>query len=328
MAEPRFRGEDGKQRYKSLGFVTKEFGWTSAKAAAETWFEAQDAGISDEATVEAGCKEYVADLTNDGRLKAAHDAEKRFERYVYGTSFGKMLLSKLRTSHIKQWRVDVGGSKANQNRYLTSLRAALNYGVLHRRVAASAAIEWKAVKNHKDADGCRETFLDLKQRRALVDAATGNARDLIEAAALTGARPGELISIKVRDFDERTCTATFKGKTGTRTIPISDAAGALFKRASRSKLPAALMFAKDDGTPWIGWDWAEAVREAAARAGSPAGVVLYTLRHSWITEALRSGMATLDVARLTGTSLQMSQDHYGHLVADSARERLAQVVMV
>ena len=88
------------------------------------------------------------------------------------------------------------------------------------------------------------------------------------------------------------------------------------------------MFAKDDGTPWIEWDWAEAVREAAARAGLPAGVVLYTLRHSWITEALRSGMATLDVALLTGTSLQMIQDHYGHLVADSARERLAQVVMV
>jgi len=34
------------------------------------------------------------------------------------------------------------------------------------------------------------------------------------------------------------------------------------------------------------------------------------------------------VARLTGTSVGMIEKHYGHLVADSARERLAAVVML
>jgi integrase len=112
-------------------------------------------------------------------------------------------------------------------------------------------------------------------------------------------------------------------------VPISDAAVALFKKLSADKLPNAFMLTMDDGEPWkhSTW-WAEAVREAAERAELPKGVSLYVLRHSWITEALRSGMATLDVARLTGTSLQMIQDHYGHLVADSARERLAQVTML
>lgn len=53
--------------------------------------------------------------------------------------------------------------------------------------------------------------------------------------------------------------------------------------------------------------------------------MLYTLRHSWITTALMSGMSTLDVARLTGTSLMMIEKHYGHLVDAAARERLAAV---
>jgi hypothetical protein len=43
---------------------------------------------------------------------------------------------------------------------------------------------------------------------------------------------------------------------------------------------------------------------------------------------LRSGMSTLDVARLSGTSLEMLESSYGHLAESAARERLAQVVMV
>jgi len=34
------------------------------------------------------------------------------------------------------------------------------------------------------------------------------------------------------------------------------------------------------------------------------------------------GMATLDVARTTGTSFAISEKHSGHLVMNAARERL------
>jgi integrase len=182
------------------------------------------------------------------------------------------------------------------------------------------------VKQHRDADRRREVYLDLEQRRALLDKCTGALRDLVEAAALTGARPGELVALKRADFEPRTQTAKFSGKTGARTVPLAPAAVELFKRLSKGKLPNAPLIAGDDGKPWA--YWFTPVREAAQAAKLPPGVVLYTLRHSWITEALRSGMSTLDVARLTGTSLQMLEQNYGHLVADSARERLATVTML
>ena len=43
------------------------------------------------------------------------------------------------------------------------------------------------------------------------------------------------------------------------------------------------------GATWYG--------AAVTAADLPAATVLYTLRHSWITTALTSGMGTLDVAR-------------------------------
>jgi site-specific recombinase XerD len=55
---------------------------------------------------------------------------------------------------------------------------------------------------------------------------------------------------------------------------------------------------------------------------------LYTLRHSFITQAITDGMNTLDVARLCGTSLVMVEKHYGHLVASAAHERLSKVTML
>ena len=328
-------------RYRALGQLSQDFDYSQAKRAAMQWFADADLGVPHTApTVEDACREYVADLETDGRKNAAHDARQRFERTIYGRPKAKYVrempadklarvrLDRLRTKQLKEWRNGLGGTKASQNRNSAALKAALNLAVEHKRVNPAVAQEWKAVKAHKGANKRRSIFLDVKQRRALVRAAKGAARDLIEAAALTGARPGELTGAKRSQLDHRTRSMTFRGKTGERTVPLSPAALTLFKRLAKGKLPGAYLLNRDDAEPWRHSDWDELVRDAAKRAKLPRGVVLYTLRHSWITEALKGGMATLDVARLTGTSLAMIDDHYGHLVAEAARERLAAVEML
>jgi integrase len=209
-----------------------------------------------------------------------------------------------------------------------TLRAALSLAVANYRVSAAKAQQWRSVKAHKDAGRRRDLYLDLAQRQALLNNCTGGLRDPVEAAMLTGARPGELTNATRGQFDERTESMTFKGKTGSRVVPLSPAAVTLFKRLAKGKLPSANLLLRDDGKRWAHSDWDALLRTAVTAAELPAGVVLYTMRHSFITEALRSGMATLDVARLTGTSLPMIEKHYGHLVAEGTRERLEAVVMV
>jgi site-specific recombinase XerD len=110
-------------------------------------------------------------------------------------------------------------------------------------------------------------------------------------------------------------------------VPLSTPALTLFKRLAESKLPAARLLVRDDGKPWAHSDWDELVRDAAKAAGLPDKTCLYTLRHSFITQAIQDGLSILDVARLVGTSVMMVEKHYGHLVHTVARERLAKVVM-
>jgi integrase len=144
----------------------------------------------------------------------------------------------------------------------------------------------------------------------------------VAGMALTGARPGDLVTARVLQYDSRTKSVGFGSKEHPRTVPLSAAAAVLFDRLVKDKLPYAYIFTRDDGHPWAHSDWDELIRDAAEKAGLPKGVCLYTLRHSFITQSLMDGMATLDVARITGTSLAMIEKHYGHLVMDAARTRL------
>jgi integrase len=329
----RIRPQGGIQEYKALGLVRPDFGYDQAKLKAEEWFKQKDAGINtkDVVTVADACRAYVKDLRGAKREDTAHDAEKRFERTVFDNTLGSRPLDKLRTQNIKTWRDGLGLKPGTSNRTLTALKAALNLAVAHRQVAPSAAIEWEQVKPLKGGKR-RDLYLDLKQRRALMKVAKGASRDLMEGVTHTGARAGELVKAKRRQFDARTESMTFIGKTGTRTVPLSPAAAKLFTRLAKGKEPEDHLFTRDDGQPWAHSDWDEGVREAAKAAKLPAdphtGTCLYTLRHSWITTAITKGMTTLDVARLAGTSVVMIEKHYGHLVASAARERLAKVKML
>ena len=273
-------------------------------------------------SVEAACRDYVDDRRSEKNEACAHDADKRFERTVYGTAFGKLPLARLLSLDIKSWRRETGLSKSSQNRTMTALRAALNLAVQNRRVAADRRIEWASVRQHPGLNQRRMLFLDLDQRRLLIRHATGSVRDLIAGMALTGARPGDLTSARCSQYDSRTKSVTFAAKQAIRTVPLPNAAVALFDRLARGKLPSDFLFTRDNGKPWAHSDWDELVRAAAARAGLPAGVCLYTMRHSWITQSLMDGMSTLEVARISGTSLAMIERHYGHLVMKAARDRL------
>lgn len=336
----RARTEDDRQQYRALGALTAKFDYDAAVAAAREWFAELDAGVTakDRMTVEDACEDYVKDRRREKGDRCAADAEWRFKNAVYDTKLGRTELTKLRTPAIKEWRDGLKLTQSGANRMMTTLRAALNLAVENRQVAATAAQEWRSVKQHKNADKRREIFLDLTQRRALLGAATGAVRDLIEAVMVTGARPGELAGALRGAFDARTKTLKLTGKTGTRTVPLSPTALTLFERLGKSKLPGAPLLSRDDGKAWTRAEWTVPVRTAAEaakvegvpddKAKLPAGVCLYTLRHSFITQAISDGLTTLDVARLTGTSLAMIDRHYGHLVQSASAERLAKVQML
>ncbi|MEW9570860.1 tyrosine-type recombinase/integrase [Rhodanobacter sp. Si-c] len=331
-------GTVGKQHYHPLGRVDEadKDAYTDAQKAARQWLKKMRAGIksSEVVTVADACREYVSRIRKEKGDATATDAEQRFNRTVYAHELGKVALDKLTTLRIADWRDWLGEpnergkvlGRASINRTLTALKAALNLAVDHKHAPEVLRTELRNSKPLEKADNRRTLFLDLGQRRALLAAAEGDIRALIEAAMLTGARPGELANAQCKQFDARTGTMQFIGKTGERKVFLTPVAIALFKSAKKNKLPGAWLF-DNAGAQWQKHVWNEHVQKAAERAASPPGTCMYVLRHSFITEAVMGGLSTAEVAKITGTSLAMIDAHYAHLVQASA-ERLARITLI
>ena len=337
----RFRGDDGHRVYKALGDRSDTFGFDQAVATAQVWFSAQARGVDQSVeTVGEATRAYVENRRSQKGEACANDIARRFERSVYGRPKGSraeaidkdpiagVRLSKLRAAHIEQWRdrlLTGGLSRAAVNRTMAALRAAINDAAARDPELGDTAHALRSVKNYKGVGGTRDLFLDLQQRRALVNACSGGLRDLVEAALLTGARPGELVSARRAAFDSRTDTLALIGKTGARTIQLSSQASKHFARLAKGKLPTAYLLTRDDGHRWAHSDWDQHVRAAVARAGLPAGTCLYTCRHAWISQALMDGMSLVDVAKLSGTSIAMINQTYGHVCNKDLRAKLARI---
>lgn len=145
---------------------------------------------------------------------------------------------------------------------------------------------------------------------------------------------GKALGLRKVDATRSRWIAKFRNESGHHSRVLGDLSVEFdFERAREAALAWCKSYASGitDSTYTVEQacrahsDWDGLVRTAAEKAGLPAGVCLYTLRHSFITQALMDGMSTLDVARITGASLAMIEKHYGHLVMREARERLDQV---
>lgn len=299
------------------------------------WQRLQRGGVAETVTVKQACALYVESMEREGRAKAARDIRRRFAQYVNGAPIAKIDLDKLQPRHVAQWRNHMqdtptkDGKKRSAvtlNRDMVCLKAALNYALEKRLTTANV---WQPeLKPIKGVEARRDLYLDASQRQKLIDAARVDLRPFLRALCSLPLRPGAMAALTAGDFDARLRTINVKtDKAGAgRKITLPTVTAQLFNETARDKLPAAPLFSRYDGAPWIKDAYKHPFKDAVKAAGLPPETVAYTLRHSTITDLIVSGADPLTVAQISGTSLLMIQKHYGHLTpkaAISALERIA-----
>jgi len=331
----RWRDESGKQINYTLGSFES---FDGACKAAREWIDRAKGGSAEVVTVAEACRRYVEDRRSEKGENTAKDAEGRFRRQVYDSKFGRMELSALKTAHITDWRNKLAEvddddddpdaarkAKDSTNRNLANLKAALNLAYRMGLVASTA--QWDRVSSFEQVGKRRERFLTMSERQKFYAAASPELKRFIRALILTAARPGEIANAKIADL-ERSGLLTLEGKTGRRIVPLSPEALKHFKECAGKRPSDAPLVARDDGQAWTRYFWRDAVQAAREAAGLPADVVLYSLRHCAISEMLVGGIDPMTVARIAGTSVNMIQRHYGHLMRDAVVAKLGKIKMM
>lgn len=212
--------------------------------------------------------------------------------------------------------------EATANRVLTVAKAALTWARAHDRLPADMADWWRTVEPFALGDDPEPRMLEQAEITRLLNAAAPDLRDLLSGALMTGARYGELRTLKVSAYSEETATVRlYQHKTyKTLTQPLTPEGVALFDRLTAGRDPGAFVFIKADGQPW-GESDAQKPMRAAVAAAKLDDVTFKTMRASYGKLLL---LATKDielVARALGHSdSRITRAHYArHLPSEVAR---------
>lgn len=328
---------------------------------ARAWFKhINEGGTPETKTLEDACNHYVEHLHRTKGEKAAEDAKARFQGYVLNDrKFATTELSKLTPAIIGDWRKRIeevpkvkgirGKSRSEQiakaieltsvkkrsastiNRDMTPFRAALN--LAHKDEWISRDTAWRnKLKPIPTADKKRELYIDIDQRRAILNHAAPAIKDFIQGLCILPLRPGALAELRACDFDKRLNQLMVNhDKTGPRRLTLPAETAEFIKRVADDKIGNAYIFSSPDGKAWKKDKWKGPIRAAvlAASEGSslPSNATAYTFRHSVLTDLVHQGLDLLSVAQLAGTSVRMIEKHYGHLRATVALPALAALVV-
>lgn len=324
-----------KKRLGAFPGVPGSAKFAAAKLEAERFAELTEAGGHTEEKIETvadACRAYAADRP---------EAAARFRRYVYADPIAKRRLDKLRRKDLEDWRKRLSdqpslvsrnkdGEQRTRDRALSTinrdiavLRAALNR-VLRPGLPGSAGAWQEALKAHSNADGRRTLYLDRAQRRSLLEHLDAEAVPFVKALCLLPMRPGAMAALDAGAFDKRTSELTIgKDKAGkVRRVRVPVEAATLLASQIAKKLPTAPLFMRANGSRWNKDNWKQPIGKAVVAAGLPANATAYTLRHSTITDLVAAGLPLLTIAQISGTSAEMIERHYGHLVSDAALRAL------
>jgi integrase len=287
----RLRGDDGNQHYDALGAADDArdadgltcFTFAQAQERARTFFgrKARElAGHSEPQagpyTVEAAIGDYLAARERRGSKGV------RADRYAAAArispELGKIELSKLTAKRIRDWHESVASSarrvrtgrfasaqatsgfnagdpeairarRSTANRLLTVLKAALNRAFHDGHIASDEA--WRKVKPFREADAAVIHYLSDAECKRLVNATQGRFRDLVCGALVTGCRYGELVRMRVADFNASAGTIMVRlSKAGKpRHVVLAAEGKRLFDQMTAGRAPQDVIFRRDDAGP-------------------------------------------------------------------------------
>jgi integrase len=255
--------------------------------------------------------------------------------------FGDMPLDRIGTREIDAYVCKKSGERSKRTGKPLSASSIANHLGLLRRIL-KVAHRWEMITRVPDIQpprkGTVDTYLSREETRVLIKSAEPLFRDLLLVAVRTGLRVGELRELRASDIDlagarirvsrqrtqEGKVTAPKYGKSRTVLVP-SDALEQLRERVQDLGL-GELVFAKPKGyktphrtkqaarggEPWSHKELYNAVQRAGEAAGIERSIGVHTLRHTFATHAVATGVPLSVVSRQLGHTDIRTTMRYAH----------------
>lgn len=186
-----------------------------------------------------------------------------------------------------------------------------------KRRSTFTAKEWQTILDSMESWVNQKGIATSRDRQLAAD----NFRIL----ANTGIRVGEARSLKWADIrrDGNYTILTVSGKTGTRECVGLAGTDAAFDRVRRLTDKHDLVFCHPDGRPIQSFkkSWSAVLKHAGVEQRDRS---IYSLRHYFATQRLMNGVSVYILSKQMGTSVEMIEKFYGHLLHSDVAEQIVQ----
>lgn len=330
---------DGVQHTTSFGGVTTQNNYEVAHKACTEWGRLKADGVDTGhvKTVEDVCNEFVRWCRSSKGAEGETIANKYladFKNHVFTKDLGRMEVAKLRAIHIVEWRnalVSVNGkpmADTSKHKLLKSLRTALNYAVESMSIVSKdKAKHWNNVER-VGTDVSRKVRFKPNEVQAILDASVGPIRDFFEFLSMLPIRPGALSQLIVEELrhkngaywlhipKEKDKGAGKKFARKVENIKLSEKTANYLKKMAKDKLPKAPLFTDENGNAWSKDTWGPIFRDIRDTLKLDEEAVVYSFRHTCISNMVDAGMPYARIADIAGTSEEQISKHYDHSDAD------------
>jgi site-specific recombinase XerD len=247
-------------------------------------------------------------------------------RVHYFASFLKSIntqlhISELKVHHITDWLLAQKRWNTNTQYYAgVALKRVFNWcisqGYLDKNPLSTLTL---------DKGESRDFLVDAETFRKLLDGASDPKyqrphviafRTLLTVLSISGCRPSEVANVRVEDWHKDRWVLkkhkTAKKTKRARVVYLCPCLLTLTRIAAGNRKKGPLFMAARS-EPWTYSKMRRRFERLKKRVGVDPACVLYSFRHTSITNALVAGVDVSTVAEVHGTSIQMIQMAYGHL---------------
>ena len=252
-----------------------------------------------------------------------HNGQRTFDWYrsylqSFCEGYGRLNALQVKPIHVSRWLDGHPQWQTSRRCAIVALKRAYNWA------EGEGLIDENPVKRVRRPPSKRRERIPTEGERQAILAAIRDEefRQFVFAMQETGARPGEVRKVTAAHFREDLGAWVLpehktRKRTGRpRVIYLTPAMVELTKELAR-KWPDGPLFRgpKRKGCkPYSRNATRCRFRRLRAKLPDLKGIVSYSYRHGFITDALERGVPVATVAELVGHSdLKMIQEHYGHL---------------
>jgi integrase len=202
---------------------------------------------------------------------------------------------------VKTWLKEKSYNPTSQNRAISAVKRAFNWAVEEEHIARNPVGHIR-----KPTSLERDRVLTTEERQLILPSIKDECfRDFLAGMSLTGCRPGEVARVAAEGIDLERGLWTFeKHKTAKKTgrprvVYLCPEALELTRRLL-AKNPVGPIFRNTRGMPWTRNAIRVRFRNLRDKHPELKGVIAYTYRSSFATDALEAGVPDATVSALLG----------------------------